>query len=146
MIISYYVTISFSLLSAEELDGYVRFAISYVEAQSSANDDDATFPTITQSTFSSLSFGGDAASSATPYTHDPHAVSKAEAQFYYAGLPSGPTLLYRTGNQQWSPPRGPEAYRRLKELYEVFTHPIAKVWNHDFGWNVVKVMDAHTVS
>ena len=85
-------------------------------------------------------------STATSSTHDPHAASQAEAQAYYAGLPSEPTLLYRTGKEQWSPPRGPEAQRRLKELCEVFTHPIAKVWNHDLGWKVVKVMDAHTVS
>ena len=50
------------------------------------------------------------------------------------------------GKEQWFPPRGPEAQRRLKELREVFTHPIAKVWNHDLGWKVVGVMDAHMVS
>jgi hypothetical protein len=44
------------------------------------------------------------------------------------------------------PPRGPETQRLLKELCEVFTHPIAKVWNHDLGWKVVKVMDTHLVS
>jgi hypothetical protein len=84
--------------------------------------------------------------SATSYTPDPHSVSKAEAQSYYAGLHSEPMLLYRTGKEQWSPPRGPEAQRRLKELCEVFTHPITKVRNHDLGWKVVKAMDAHTVS
>jgi hypothetical protein len=130
------------VLSAEELDDYIRFARSYKEAESesSVDEDDAT-----DSTFP-LGFGGNAASSATSHTHDPHAVSKAEAQSYYAGLPSEPTLLYRTGKEQWSPPRGPEAQRRLKELCEVFTHPIAKVWNDDLGWKVVKVMDTHTVS
>jgi hypothetical protein len=35
---------------------------------------------------------------------------------------------------------------RLKELREVFIRPITKVWNHDLGWKVVEVMDAHTVS
>jgi hypothetical protein len=131
------------VLSAEDIEGFIRFARSYVEAQSSF-DKDAT--TITASTFSSLGFGGDTASSATPYTSDPHSVSKPEALSYYAGLPSEPMLLYRTGKEQWSPPRGPEAQRRLKELCEVFTHPIAKVWNHDLGWKVVEVMDAHAVS
>jgi hypothetical protein len=71
---------------------------------------------------------------------------KAEGRSYYAGLHSEPTLLYRTGKEQWFPPSGPEAQRRLKELGEVFTHPITKVWNHDLGWKVVEVMDAHTVS
>jgi hypothetical protein len=97
-------------------------------------------------TLSSPGFGGDAASGATSYIPDPHAVSKAEAQSYYAGLPSEPVLLYRTGKEQWSPPRGPEAQRRLKELCEVFTHPIANLWNDDLGWKVVAVMDAHVVS
>ncbi|EIW75088.1 hypothetical protein CONPUDRAFT_66084, partial [Coniophora puteana RWD-64-598 SS2] len=48
--------------------------------------------------------------------------------------------LYRTGKEQWPPPRGPEAQRRLKELCEVFNHPIAKVWNHDLGWNCRNVV------
>ena len=130
------------MLSAEYIEDCIRFARGYQEAQSSV-DKDAT--TITASTFS-LCFGSDAASSATSYTPDPHAVSKAEAQSYYAGLHSEPTLLYRTGKERWAPPRGPEAQRRLKELCEVFAHPIAKVWNHDLGWKVVEVMDAHTVS
>jgi hypothetical protein len=112
------------------------------EAQSSVDKDAAISPTITVST---SSFGGDATSSATSYTPDLHAVSKAEAQSYYAGLHSEPTLLYRTGKEQWSPPRGPEAQRRLKELCEVFTHPIAEVWNHDLGWKVVKILDTHKV-
>ena len=86
------------MLSAEELDSYIRFARSYKEAQSESSvdslyEDDAANSTLTNS---SLGFGGNAASSATSYTHDPHAVSKAEAQSYYAGLPSEPTLLYRT--------------------------------------------------
>ncbi|KAH8997162.1 hypothetical protein EDB86DRAFT_3153777, partial [Lactarius hatsudake] len=43
--------------------------------------------------------------------------------------------LYRTG-KEWSPPSGPEARLQLKELREVFHHPITKVWNHDLGWRV----------
>ena len=82
---------------------------------------------------------------ASSHTPDPHAVSTQEAFSYYAGLPSEPMLLYRTG-KQWHPPRGPEAQRRLKELREVFTHPIVNVWNDDLGWKVVEVMDAHAVS
>jgi len=125
------------MLSAEGIEACIAFARSYQETRSSV-DGDAT-------TFSSLGFGGDAVSSATAYTPDPHAVSKAEALSYYAGIHSEPTLLYRTGKEQWSLPRGPEAQRRLKELREVFTHPITKVWNHDLGWRVVEVLDAHTV-
>ena len=55
-------------------------------------------------------------------------------------------LLYRTSKEKWSPPGGLEAQRHLKELREVFNHPITKVWNHDLGWSVVEVMDAHKVS
>jgi hypothetical protein len=133
------------VLSAEAVEDYIRFARSYEEAQSS-NDTDCTIsPTTTTSTVSSLGLVSDTASSATSYTPDAHAVSEAEAQYYYAGLHSAPTLLYRTG-KEWSPPSGSEAQCHLKELREVFNHQITKVWNHDLGWKVVKVMDAHTVS
>ncbi|KAG7439988.1 uncharacterized protein BT62DRAFT_924364 [Guyanagaster necrorhizus] len=83
-------------------------------------------------------------SSTASSTSDVYAVSRAEAQSYYAGLHSAPTLLYRTG-KEWSPPSGPEAQCRLKELREVFDHPITTVWNNDLGWRVVKVLDAHTI-
>lgn len=79
------------------------------------------------------------------HSPDPHAVSIEEALSYYAGLPSQPALNYRTGKEQWSPPKGPEAYRRLKELCEVFAHSIVKVWNDELGWKVVSIMDAHHV-
>ena len=36
--------------------------------------------------------------------------------------------------------------RRWKELCEVFTHPITKVWDHDLAWKVVDVVGAHTIS
>jgi hypothetical protein len=62
------------VLSAKDIEGFIRFARSYEEAQSSVDKDVTTV-----STFSSLGFGGDAASSATSYTPDLHAVSKAEA-------------------------------------------------------------------
>lgn len=134
------------MLSAEVIEEYIRFAQHYEEVRSSANNDAAISPTITASTFSSLGFGGEAASSATSYSSDPYAVSKEEAQSYYAGLPSEPTLVYRTGKEQWSPPSGPEGQRRLKELREVFDHPITKVWHHDLAWKVVSLMDNHKVS
>ena len=132
------------MLSAKIIEEHIRFAMSYEEAQSSDEKEYTISPSTTASTFSSLGVS-DAASSTTSYTPDPHAVSMAEAQSYYAGLHSEPTLLYRTG-KEWSPPSGPEAQPRLKELCEVFKHPITKVWNHDLGWRVVKAMDAHKVS
>ncbi|KAF8334953.1 uncharacterized protein EI90DRAFT_3120831 [Cantharellus anzutake] len=133
------------MLSAQFIDECIQFAKSYEETQSSVDQDATISSIITASTVSSLGFSRDAASSATHHTPDPLAVSNAEAQSYYAGLHSEPTLLYRTSKKQWSPPSGPEAQRHLKELREVFTHPITKVWNHDLAWKVVKVMDAHTI-
>ncbi|KAK0491980.1 hypothetical protein EDD18DRAFT_1311037 [Armillaria luteobubalina] len=80
-----------------------------------------------------------AASSATSYTPDAHAVSKVEAESYYAGLQLLSPRCFTAHGKEWSPPRGPEAQRRLKELCEVFNHPITKIWNDDLGWRVVKV-------
>ncbi|KAI0786845.1 hypothetical protein C8Q75DRAFT_734397 [Abortiporus biennis] len=113
------------------------------EETQNANSNVPVLPTITASTSSGSS--SNAASSAASYSPDPHAVSKAEAQFYYAGLPSEPILVYRTGKEKWSLPRGPEAQPRLKELREGFDHPITKVWNNDLGWKVVSVMDNHKI-
>ena len=62
-----------------------------------------------------------------------------------SGATSQPALIYRTGKEQWAPLKGPEAYRRLKELCEVFAHPIVEVWNEELGWKVVSIMDAHQV-
>ncbi len=127
----------------EDIEDCIRFARSYREAQSSDDredrDNDTTSPT---SNFSSLGFVGDAVSSIP----DPHDVSKAEAQSYYAGLHSEPTLLYRTGKDSGLRPGDLRPSAVLKEICEVFTHPIAKVWNNDLGWKVVEVLDAHTVS
>lgn len=48
---------------------------------------------------------------------------KPEAYLYYAGLsgPSGrgPKLIYRTSCDNFVPPDGPEAYRRLMKLRTV---------------------------
>ncbi|KAJ3917178.1 hypothetical protein F5877DRAFT_80177 [Lentinula edodes] len=123
--------------------GFSPKCSSIQNAQGSLDKGEIISPTITTSPFS-FSFGVDAASSATCNTSDPHAVSQSEALFYYAGLHSKPTLLYRTG-KKWSPPRGPEAQRPSKELVPVFNHPITKVWNDDLGWEVVKVMDVHEI-
>lgn len=76
---------------------------------------------------------------------DPHAVSYVEAISYYSGLPSQPRLVYRTG-APWSPPCGPEAYRRTKELREVYDHPLVALWNDGLAWKVVEILDAHGVS
>lgn len=124
---------------------YIHFARNY-EAQSSVDEDPTISPITTVSTtFSSLGLGSNAASSATSYLPNAHAVSKVEAQSYYAGLHSEPMLLYCMG-KEWFPPSRPEAQPHFKELHEVFNHLIMKVWNHNLGWMVVKVMEAHKVS
>jgi hypothetical protein len=87
------------VLSAEVIDEYIRFARSYEEARSSV-DNPTISPTTTASTFSSLGLGGDAASIATSYALDAHAVSKSEAQSYYAAFILSPrcfTALARSG-------------------------------------------------
>lgn len=65
------------MLSAEDLEGCIRLARSYEEAQSSVDGKDATI----SPPASTFSLGSTAFSS---YTPDPHAVSKVEAQSYYA--------------------------------------------------------------
>ncbi|CAE7205656.1 unnamed protein product [Rhizoctonia solani] len=106
-------------------------------------DLDYTVPPSTDpSTRSSLGLGGDpGAASRAP---DAHAVSKTEAAFYYAGLHSRPRLLYRTGKEKWLR-TGPMGDSRLRDLREVFNHPLTKVWNDNLGWRVVKIMDERTI-
>ena len=142
------------MLSKDDIEKYIQFAKNYDPAPDSDSDseeEDSEEVTIsptttTASDFSSLVFGGASPSSDISYTPtpDPHAVSRQEAHSYYHGLHSEPALLYRTG-EKWSPPRGPEAQRRRKELCEVFGHPITKYWNDELGWKVADVMKSHTV-
>jgi hypothetical protein len=71
---------------------------------------------------------------------DPHAVSMEEAESYYDGLASEPTLLYRTGGQ-W------EARRRKKQLIPVFGGQLERPWNEgNLGRDVVEAMEDHAVS
>jgi hypothetical protein len=125
----------------------MAFARNYEETHRPVEQDPTTSQTTTTASagFSSLGLGRAIAPSATSYTADAHAVSMEEARLYYAGLPSSPTLLYRTG-KTWSPPSGPEAYRRLKELRPVFDHPIVDIWDTQLSMEVVAILDARTVS
>lgn len=88
----------------------------------------------------SLGFVGNDRSSATSFTPDPHAVSQAEAEAHYTGLASEPRLVNRTG-APWSPPSGPEAQRRRKELREVYNNPLVDLWNDGLAWKVVDVYE-----
>ncbi|KAG8685630.1 hypothetical protein FRC11_010303, partial [Ceratobasidium sp. 423] len=52
-------------------------------------------------------------------------LSKMEANSYYAGLPSRPILVARTG-AEWKEPTGLEGYRVIKELRPVGNHAITE--------------------
>ncbi|KAL4066316.1 hypothetical protein V8B97DRAFT_1980589 [Scleroderma yunnanense] len=81
----------------------------------------------------------------TPSPSLPYSVSKLEATFYYAGLPSNPVLVYRTGTTPWKWPTGPEAYHKLKEVKPVFSHEIVTVWS-DLGPKVCDCLDSVQVT
>ena len=88
------------MLSAKEIDVYIRFARGYEEAQRSVDEDVTPYLSITATTISSLGFAHDATCNATSFTPDPHGASIAEAQLYYADLHSEPVLLQQTGKEQ----------------------------------------------
>ncbi|KAH9051592.1 hypothetical protein EDB83DRAFT_2226108 [Lactarius deliciosus] len=70
--------------------------------------------------------------------------SKWEACTYYAGLPSRPRLIARTGTP-WEEPTGPEAYSRLRELRVVGEHEISDVWEDDLALKVHAILHAKGV-
>ncbi|KAH8111892.1 hypothetical protein DFH11DRAFT_1707064, partial [Phellopilus nigrolimitatus] len=67
-----------------------------------------------------------------------------EATFYYAGLPSRPLLVARTGTP-WEAPRGPEAYPVRKELRPVGNHPLADVWEDNLALKLHALLDSMDV-
>jgi hypothetical protein len=67
-----------------------------------------------------------------------------EAVSFYFGLPSQPTLVYRTGTP-WKRPTGLEAYRVRKETRPVFAHPIADIWDQ-LGPQVYTYLDSINVT
>lgn len=85
-----------------------------------------------------LDFFGKAIPGPFPDHNDTHAVSFQESRTYYAGIPSRPILLYRTG-KAWFPPTGPEAYTRYKDLWPVFNHPIVHLWDTPLSSDVVAI-------
>ena len=73
----------------------------------------------------------DSVSSATTVEPDPYEVPRLEAYLYYAGVGSkgrGPKLIYRTSDDKFEEPSGPEAYTRLMRV-------VAVPDNHEFGQN-----------
>jgi len=89
--------VSSERISEELLESCVRFARDYKEARVTA------LGTGTESALSKFGFRGGVASSATSFHPDgPYAVSKVEADCFYAGLASEPTLIYRTDvEEKW---------------------------------------------
>ena len=75
----------------------------------------------------------------------PSRPSKEEATFYYAGLPSSPLLVARTGSIPWKAPLGPEAYRVLKELRPAGNHPLNDVWEDNVAVKVLRYLDSRQV-
>ncbi|KAI6006447.1 hypothetical protein EDC04DRAFT_3123797 [Pisolithus marmoratus] len=67
--------------------------------------------------------------------------SEREAEFYYAGLPSAPRLVARTGTTPWEEPIGPEAYRKIRELRAVGNHAIKKVWEDNLALELHALLD-----
>ncbi|KAH8119367.1 hypothetical protein DFH11DRAFT_1686263 [Phellopilus nigrolimitatus] len=81
-------------------------------------------------------------------TPPPHFVSKDEGMFYYSGIsPSPPKLVYRTGllTTPWVKPKGPEAYRKLKQIRGVFNHRLNDVWE-DLGPQVRDLLNVQRIS
>jgi hypothetical protein len=65
-----------------------------------------------------------------------------EAKYYYAGLPSAPALVARTGTAPWEAPTGPEAYRKLKELRVVGNHALKDVWEDNLALKLHALLDS----
>ncbi|KAH9047443.1 hypothetical protein EDB83DRAFT_1461953 [Lactarius deliciosus] len=73
----------------------------------------------------------DSVSSATSIESTPYEVPRIEANLYYAGVGPkgrGPKLIYRTSDDRFEEPRGPEAYKRLMRIVGVPD-------SHEFGQN-----------
>jgi hypothetical protein len=71
--------------------------------------------------------------------------SEKEAALYYAGLPSKPVLVARTG-APWKEPTGPEAYYQLKELCGTNGyHAIEQIWEYGLASKVRCLLDSMKV-
>ncbi|OCH84906.1 hypothetical protein OBBRIDRAFT_815290 [Obba rivulosa] len=90
-----------------------------------------------------------------PAVIQPHAVSssltplsplsKMEAKFYYAGLPSAPVLVARTSTTPWEAPTGPEAYRNVKELRIVGNLALKEAWESNLALKIHALLDSMKV-
>jgi hypothetical protein len=67
-----------------------------------------------------------------------------EAKCYYAGLPSWPILVARTG-ARWKAPTGPEAYLKRRDLRVVGNHALKEVWEDDLALKLHALLDSMEV-
>ncbi|KAK7447047.1 hypothetical protein VKT23_014257 [Stygiomarasmius scandens] len=76
----------------------------------------------------------------------PSSPSEMEVKFYYAGLPSSPVLVARTG-APWKAPTGPEAYRVIRELRPVGNHALKlqEVWEDNLAFKLHTLLDSMKV-
>ncbi len=75
----------------------------------------------------------------------PFPPSEVEAKIYYAGLPSSPLLVARTGTL-WKEPTGPEAYSQLRELRPVGNHAALKeLWEDNLALKLHALLDSMEV-
>lgn len=80
----------------------------------------------------------DSVSSATTAEPSLYEVPKLEANLYYAGVGPkgrGPKLIYRTSDDIFEPPSGPEAYKRLMR---VITVPDAYKFTLGVTWDQIR--------
>ena len=75
----------------------------------------------------------------------PSPLSETEVMFYYAGLPSGPKLVARTGTTPWKAPDCPEAYRKIKELHPIGNHALKGVWEDNLAIKLHALLDSMKV-
>jgi len=90
---------------------------------------------------------GDTRDTPTPHPSPtpPSPPSEREAKLYYAGLPSCPPLVARTGTTPWKEPTGPEAYPRLRDLRVVGNHALQDVWEHPLAPELHTLLDSINV-
>ena len=68
----------------------------------------------------------------------PYEVPKIEANLYYAGVGPkgcGPKLIYRTSDDKFEEPSGPEAYRRLMRVIAV---PDSYELGQNVTWDTIR--------
>ena len=115
---------------------------SRAATRSQVAKDDLTLVSSSTTDMSGLTLG-DSTERETPSL--PHPVSSEEARHYYAGLPSKPILIARTGRAQWEAPRGPEAYLKPKELRIVGVHEIEDIWEDDLAPGIHAILEQKNI-